>query len=127
MLAEIERITMTIKSPFGWVTDLTYLLQATARQRTLYAKSDRSLRDWDRMFCAGTAIICAGAFTRGIVTAVHWIAPPAYPFRIFSYGREGERWARQQLIARGVSIGPEPLSQSKLVAAAKTELQTARS
>ena len=116
MLAEVERITMAIKSPFGWVTDLSNLLQATARQRTLYAQSDKNLRDWDKLFCAGTAIICAGAFTRGLVTAVHWIAPPVYPFKIFSNSREGERWARQQLINRGVNIGPEPKSLPSMVA-----------
>jgi hypothetical protein len=114
MLAEVERITMTIKSPFGWVTDLSNLLKVTPRQRMLYAESDKQLRSWDKLFCAGTAIICAGAFTRGIVTAVHWIAPPVYPFKIFGNSRDGERWARQQLISRGVTIGPEPTDDPSL-------------
>jgi hypothetical protein len=123
MLAEVERITMTIQSPFGWVTDLTNLLQATARQRTLYAQSDKTLRDWDKLFCAGTAIICTGAFTRGIVTAVHWVAPPVYPFKIFANRREGERWARQKLIDRGVRIGVEPKSLTSMVVATKADLR----
>jgi hypothetical protein len=123
MLAEVERITMTIKSPFGWVTDLSNLLRATARQRTLYAQSDKNLSTWDKLFCAGTAIICTGAFTRGLVTAVHWIAPPVYPFKIFSNSREGERWARQQLIVRGVSVGAEPKSLSSVAVAPKTSMQ----
>jgi hypothetical protein len=123
MLAEVERITMTIKSPFGWVTDLSNLLQATARQRTLYAQSDNNLRTWDKLFCAGTAIVCAGAFTRGIVTAVHWVAPPVYPFKIFSNAREGETWARRRLIDRGVSIGPDPKSRPPVVTASKTDMR----
>lgn len=108
MLADVERITTTIGSFLGWVTDLSNILQVTPRQRKMYADSDERLRSHDAARCAGTAIICSGGFTRGIVTAVHWLTPPAYPFRIFSDWLEGERWARQQLILRGVQISPEP-------------------
>jgi len=69
MLAEVEPITMTIKSPFGWVTDISNLPKATPRQRQMYAES------------------------------------ACHPFKIFSNCREGELWARRQLIARGVRIG----------------------
>lgn len=110
MLADIERITMSMRSPLGWVTDLSNIMQATPKQRKMYADSDARLKDWDARLCAGTAIICSGGFTRGIVTAVHWVAPPVYPFKIFSGRREAERWARSQLIARGVDISPEPQS-----------------
>jgi hypothetical protein len=108
MLAEVERITMTIESPLGWVTDVSNILKVTARQRKMYAQSDARLKAWDAQWCTGTAIICTGAFTRGIVTAVHWMTPPVYPFRIFGNRREGERWARRQLINRGITISPDP-------------------
>ncbi len=110
MLAEVERITKTIDSPLGWVTDVSNILRATPLQRKMYAESDERLKELDAKLCTGTAIICSGAFTRGIVTAVHWIATPVYPFKIFSSRREGERWARQQLIDRGIDISPEPQS-----------------
>jgi hypothetical protein len=108
MLAEVERITRSIGSPLGWVTDVSSILTATPRQRRMYAESDERLKPYDKQWCAGTAIICSGALTRGIVTAVHWMTPPVYPFKIFSSRREGERWARRQLIDRGVRIGAEP-------------------
>jgi hypothetical protein len=110
MLAEVERITMTINSPIGWVTDISNILRATPRQRKMYAESDRRLKPYDERWASGTAIICSGSLTRGIVTAVHWITPPVYPYKIFSNRHEGERWARQQLINRGINISPEPIS-----------------
>lgn len=117
MLAEIERITTSISGPLGWVTDLSNILRATPKQRKMYAESDQRLAQWDARWCAGTAIICAGAFTRGIVTAVHWVSPPVYPFNIFSSRREGERWARSQLIARGVRISANPQSLERQIEA----------
>lgn len=110
MLADVERITMSIGSPIGWVTDVSNILKATPKQRKMYADSDHRLKQWDQRWCSGTAIICTGALTRGIVTAVHWVTPPVYPFKIFSSRREGERWARQQLVRRGVKISPNPQS-----------------
>jgi len=54
--------------------------------------------------------VCRSPFTRGIVTAVHWITPPVYPYKIFGNRREGERWARQQLITRGINVSADPTS-----------------
>lgn len=122
MLAEVERITKAIGSPLGWVTDVSNILQASPRQRKMYAESDERLQPFDRKWCAGTAVICSGSFARGIVTAVHWITPPVYPFKIFGSRREGERWARQQLIDRGVEISPEPQSLVSQIDQAKRRL-----
>ena len=110
MLQDVERITKAIDSPIGWVTDVSNILHATPRQRRMYAESDARLRDLDRKWCSGTAVVCSSPVTRGIVTAVHWVTPPVYPYKIFSSRREGERWARQQLITLGINIGANPTS-----------------
>jgi hypothetical protein len=110
MLEDVERITKAIDSPIGWVTDISNILHATPRQRKMYAESDARLKDLDKKWCSGTAVVCRSPFTRGIVTAVHWVSPPVYPYKIFSSRREGERWARQQLITRGISISADPTS-----------------
>lgn len=104
MIAEVERITTAMHSPFGWVTDISNVLHSSPVQRRMYAESEKRLAQWDARYCAGTAICCKDALTRGVLTAVHWISPPAYPFKIFGHALEAERWARQQLINRGVAI-----------------------
>jgi hypothetical protein len=106
MIAEIERITKAMQWPYGWVADLSDLMQATARQRSMCAESDKCLASRDERYCAGSAVYCRGALTRGVLTAVHWLSPPAYPFRVFSSFPEAESWARQQLIRRGVAMAP---------------------
>jgi hypothetical protein len=108
MIAEVERITSAMSSPFGWVTDISNVLKAPPVQRRMYAESEKRLAKWDALYCAGTGVCCRGSLTRGILTAVHWISPPAYPFKIFSHALEAERWARQQLINRGVPIRAQP-------------------
>jgi hypothetical protein len=118
MLEEVERITKAVDSPIGWGTDVSNILHATPRQRKMYADSDARLKDLDRQWCSGTAVVCRSPFTRGIVTAVHWVTPPVYPYKIFSSRREGERWARRQLIIRGIDISADPTSlESKITQA----------
>jgi hypothetical protein len=120
MLAEVERITLAMRSPFGWVTDVSSILHATPTQRRLYAESEKRLGEWDRRFCAGTGICSKDPLTRGIVTAVHWITPPAYPFKIYKRAEDAEAWARQQLVLRGVAISagssPPPVSSKRAAA-----------
>jgi len=121
MLAEVERITKAIDGPLGWVTDVSNILHATARQRKMYADSDERLKFYDKKWCTGTAIICTGSFVRGVVTAIHWMTPPVYPFKVFGSRRDGELWARQQLIARGVEVSPEPQSLVSQIGSVKQQ------
>jgi hypothetical protein len=108
MLAEVERITMAMQSPYGWVADISNVISATPKQRSMYAESDKRLKEYDQKYCAGSGIFCTSNVARGVLTAVFWISPPVYPYKVTSTLREAETWARQQLIARGVQIGPLP-------------------
>jgi len=47
--------------------------------------------------CAGCAFVVDASFPRGALTAIFWMSPPPYPYRIFPDVESAERWALDSL------------------------------
>lgn len=82
---------------FAWVIDLQALRGGSARQRQLLAAHLEKLREYNRKYNVGCALVVPNPIVRGLVTAVFWISPPTFPTRFFATWEEGKAWARQQL------------------------------
>ena len=67
------------------------------RMAELSKQNERRLRD----VVVATAIVADSPLVRGIVTAIHWVAPPPLPQRVFARRSEAEAWLREQLAASG--------------------------
>lgn len=116
MLALVERLVFSLRSPYAWIVDLGGVMAASASQRRLFSEHEDRTKDHDKQFNAGAALLSRSAITTGIITAVFWVSRPSYPTKVFSDIREAEGWARAQLNARGVAIGLEPkLSLQQLI------------
>lgn len=82
---------------YAYVSDFSFVQSATATQRRIVADADKRLQDFDKQWLAGMALVAKSALMRGAVTAVYWLTPPVYPYRVFSNLTEAIVWARNQL------------------------------
>lgn len=108
MLAAVERLVFSLHSPYAWLVELGGVMNTSASQRRIFSEHEERTKEHDRKFNAGSALLSRSALTAGVITAVFWLSRPSYPTKVFSDLREAERWARSQLVARGVRIDPEP-------------------
>ena len=102
LLEDLERVMFAMSSPYAWVVDLGRTLGTTARQRKMQAESELRLKEHNRKHCVGVGVHVGNAVMRGVVTAVFWLSPPVYPYRITGTLEEAQRWAREALRAHGV-------------------------
>lgn len=93
----LEPFLMERPRRYAFVTDARFAAKATASHRRIVADSERRMAEFDRTWCAGVAIAAPSAMLRGMVTAVFWLAPPAYAFRIVPTVTEGVVWAQGRL------------------------------
>lgn len=70
--------------------------ELTVRQRKSIADHLKENADVYRR-CVGCAFVVDGAFPRGALTAIFWMAPASFPHQIFSDVESAERWAEEQL------------------------------
>ena len=96
-----EKTIRDYARPYGVVADLTRLISAPAAVRKAMADTDTRMADVDQKYCVGSAIVVSSTFGRGLVTAVFWIAPPVYPYRLFASMDEGRAWVRERLGSAG--------------------------
>ncbi len=69
----------------------------TPVQRRRFAEFEKEVEDRDREFTSGTAIIAKSGLQRGLITAIYWLAPPVYPYRICRSVAEAVDWCKGQL------------------------------
>jgi hypothetical protein len=95
-----ERWAQRANYRVAWVVNLTGIMEATARQRTLFSEHLKRFEPHDVAYNQGSALIVPNAFVRGIVTAIFWMKPPLFPNECFATIEEARAWAGQQLNAR---------------------------
>ncbi len=87
--------------PLGWVVDARFVpsSRSTSQQRHRLRQHLNDTAPVMGQWCAAAAIIIDKAAVRGVLTALHWISPPAYPQKVFATPEEGEAWVRPRLDA----------------------------
>ncbi len=102
-LEAAEALLRESDEPMGWVCDFTKIVlrDFTALKRKAFGVFEARCADRDALVCAGAALIVKPSpLYRGMVTAVYWLSPPVYPYRVFSERSEAVEWARASVDAR---------------------------
>jgi len=84
----------------AWVIDLSKITKASATQRQAFGQHLKRFEEFNVRWNVGSALIVPKAWLRGLVTAVFWISPPAFPNKLFSDPLDAEDWAKAQLAAK---------------------------
>lgn len=103
-LSLLEEMQPGLNRPFSWIADFRAVQGASARQRKMMADFQGRVAELDRLFNAGTALVVSNGLVRGLVTAVFWLAPPAYPTTVVERRGQALSWSAGQLEKRGVTV-----------------------
>lgn len=93
----LESWSYAHSTDIGVVVILHSALSGSATQRRKLAALEKRLEEHDREHVKACAIVAPNALTRGLVTAVFWIAPPVYPYRLFEQAEPALAWVRAEL------------------------------
>ncbi|MCA9599712.1 MAG: hypothetical protein KC776_40665 [Myxococcales bacterium] len=99
-VAAVEHMIGSRFEPYAWIIAVDGLLHTNAAQRKHIADHVTRMQAHDARYCAGGGIVAATAFARGLVTAVFWLSPLPYPYRILGSIAEAESYAIDQLRLR---------------------------
>jgi hypothetical protein len=95
-----ERLVMSSTTPYAVVADLSHVLKASSLARKAFSDLQQRIAAHEALHCAGTALVVPNAFARGLITAVQWMSPPAYPYKLCTTIDEARQWASEQLQQR---------------------------
>lgn len=96
------------REPVAGVVYLRKLLVGTAKQRKRMAELEKRLEEHDRQYMHACGIVAPNAMTRGLVTAVFWLKPPIYPYKLFSTFDGALSWVVDTMQPRPGSAAPRP-------------------
>ncbi len=71
------------------------LVSATASQRKRFGDFEKSMAVHDRDYVYACGLVVPNPVVRGLVTAIYWLKPPVYPYRMFTEQAEAMDWVRQ--------------------------------
>ena len=87
------------------ITDLTRMREvAPASQRKYAAEWTRRTLTLQRLASLGGANVTPSAILRGLITAIHWLQPPAMPTTFFATREEAYREAIRVFDAAGLPL-----------------------
>ncbi len=95
----IQAMYRAVRGPLVWVVDCQAIVHAPATQRQIVADHERITQPYAIKYNVGTALIISSTWVRGLLTAVHWVAPPKYPVEVFGGRESADPWARARLAA----------------------------
>ncbi|MFW5875184.1 MAG: hypothetical protein ACOCXM_00475 [Myxococcota bacterium] len=98
--AAIERIYRETDEPVAWVVDASRMRWSPATQRRIVAEHEKRVRPFAERWASGLALVITNDFVRGLFTAVTWMAPLKYPYKMFADRTSAIGWARAQLRLR---------------------------
>ncbi len=92
----------TLNAPYTVVADLRRLdtFAVDARHRRAFANLQEALHEHDAKWNRGIALVVDSPIHRGLITAVHWLKPPVYPYMFSSSVIDATRYGRDQLAGR---------------------------
>lgn len=97
------------RSPFGVIVTIVGRSPPSADVRRAIANYQISREATTSRYVAGFAFVASSPIEFGVLTAIRWLARPAYPERTFARTLDAERWVRDKLSAAHAMPSPEPL------------------
>jgi hypothetical protein len=107
------------KEPWVHLVDIRQVVKLPdAKVRNLLAASSKKLDPLSARYNVGTATVISSTLARGVLTAIHWINPPAYPWSVSATPEDGVEYLRGCLVKAGLQA-PAQMSATlvELVAA----------
>jgi len=90
-IREIEQIRRR-REPWAYILDAQNTAPMTSRHRKAYTESARRDADLIRQHLRCAAFVFANPIARACLTAVQWLAPPPYPWKVVATMREARAW-----------------------------------
>ena len=87
--------------PFGVIQDMKETL-STISQRSMAAKFVKENREPFQNLLAAAYVVDSRA-VRGIITAIFWMVPPPYPYKVFAKVGDAIDWVSAQLKKAGIT------------------------
>lgn len=88
----VERL-LNRREPFALINNLAGVRPPGATERRIISDCIAKRReDFLRYLCA-SAGVQPSALARGAMTAIQWVSPPPFPFKVFATVEEAEAWA----------------------------------
>ena len=87
----------TVDRPIAWVVDCTGIQKATATQRKIVSEHTDKILPYSKRFNMGTGIVITSSWVRGLLTAIFWLSPPPFPYKIFDTVEHAKAWSRARL------------------------------
>ncbi len=95
--AEIGEWYKTVDKPIAWVVDCTNIAKAPATQRKIVSNHEKMTKPYAERFNAGVGIVITSDWVRGLLTAIFWISPPPYAYKVFATKEQAKIWAKEKL------------------------------
>lgn len=95
-----------LDQPVAWLIDCRDLKasSAPAHRRKMLADYEKRVAQFSKKYFVGGAFIIDNSLVRGVLTAIYWINPPVYPYKIFATEEQAREWACQQLKKHGAPL-----------------------
>ena len=103
-LAGVERAVPDFERPYAWITDLERPEKISKTHQKIIAAFEARVADLDRRYCAASALVVQRGVIRAVMSAVFWVHPPVYPFRLVASREEALEACVGGLRAQGVSV-----------------------
>jgi hypothetical protein len=97
----IEAWSVRALHPVAWVLDLSAVASVPAAQRASFAAFMRRMQAYDARYTRASALVVPNPIVRGVVTAVFWLNPPAFPHQAFAEADAALAWARDMMAKDG--------------------------
>jgi hypothetical protein len=93
------------EQPWVHIVDIRQVVKLPdAKVRNLLAENSKLLDPLSKKYNLGTATLMKSALARGVLTAIHWINPPVYPWAVVATPEEGVEYLRGCLIKAGLPV-----------------------
>jgi hypothetical protein len=103
----IEFVYRRAVGPVAWLVDACSVRGASAKERRIVAEHEKRVSALAQRHCVGLGLVSPSAIVRGLFTAVTWLSPLKYPFKVFDTRAEAELWLLDRLAAsRAQRVAP---------------------
>ena len=77
-----------------------------AKVRNLIAENTKRMDPLTAKYNVGTALVMKSSLARGVLTAIHWLSPPAYRFATVATPQQGVEFLHECLSRAGLPVPP---------------------
>lgn len=94
---QIQTELLKKEEPHALIFDVRNVGHMKAADRSLIGQWLKQHAASLRMYRRGFAYVTESMATRGLLTAILWVSPPPYPYKIFSNMEEARAWAEEMM------------------------------